>query len=1623
MSATEDAPGNIATRIAFVEKQRPRYEARWRAALRLLRSLGAGALLGALVACGGGGGGGSPATYTVGGAVTGLTGTVTLQNNGGDALTRTASGAFTFATPLGNGSAYNVTVLTQPSGQTCSVSNGAGTVNGANVGNVQVDCVTNPFSIGGTISGLTGTVVLRNNGGDNLTRATDGAFTFASALTTGSAYNVTVLTHPAGQFCTVSSGTGSVANANIVNVQVDCVTVPTFTVGGAITGLTGTVVLQNNSGDNLSRSANSGFTFPAVVPDNGVYSVTVLTQPAGQTCTVANGSGNVNGANVVNVQVDCVNNPPPDFTVGGAISGLAGTVVLQNNGGDNLSRASNGAFSFGVTLQSGASYSVTVLTQPAGQTCAVTNGIGTVSGANVANVAVSCTNTEPTTFTVGGTISGLSGTVVLQNNGGGNLERSANGGFEFVGRLPNTAPYNVTILAQPAGQVCSVASGAGNVGGANVSNVQVNCVIAPPPLTLAVTLNPDRVRPNEGIVARLHVANRGVAAMNNLVLQARFPVAAVNNSLGQTLLTGGGTCPAGFCDRGELVTWNIGTLNPGEGTTVSMPMVVSAGTPDGTIITVSAELIAGSTQAALASGSVTVEAAGALSLVLEESRNAAAPGAPLMYTLTYGNRSAASLTGTTLSLPLPTGVTFVSASGGGALVGNAVQWTLGTLQASESGRQQVAVTVGGAQNSGILLLADAAQIGGTSAATGAQVARATTATRVRANPTLGLSIEADPDPVRSNEGVRAKLTVSNLSGAAVLGTQLVLRFPTDRVNNSVSQTLMTGGGVCPAGFCDRYELATWNLGTLAAGSGVTVMIPMTVSAGTVGGSLITLEALAFATGVSPTLASHTVVVDNDNALSLALNEDKDAVAPGAALSYALTYGNISGASITGTTLRLPLPSGVTFVSATGGGALVGNAVEWTLATLQASESGRQQVLVNVDGALGNGTLLVVDAAQISGTSATTGPELARANAATRVQANPTLGLSIEADPDPVRSNEGVRAKLTVTNLSGAAVLGTQLVLRYPTDRVNNSVSQTLMTGGGVCPAGFCDRYELATWNLGALAAGSGVTVMIPMVVSAGTAGGSLITLDAMASADGTPMMLASHTVVVDNDNALSLALNEDKDAVAPGGTLGYTLTYGNISAGSITGTTLRLPLPSGVAFVSATGGGALVGNAVEWTLATLQASESARQQVVVSVDGALSNGTLLVVDAAQISGTSATTGPELARANAATRVQAAPTLGLSIEADPDPVRSNEGVRAKLTVTNLSGAAVLGTQLVLRYPTDRVNNSVSQTLMTGGGVCPAGFCDRYELATWNLGTLAAGSGVTVMIPMVVSAGTAGGSLITLDAMAFADGTPTTLTSHTVVVDNDNALSLALEDGSDAVASGGALTYTLSYGNRSAASITGTTLSLPLPAGVAFVSATGGGTLVGNAVQWSLATLPAGASGRVQVVTAVGGSLGIGTVLAVDAARIAGNSATTGPESARATAATRVLGNSPLRLAVSLAPSPIAANQTTTATLTVTNSGSSGLLGVVLQARFPTDRVNNSLSQTLLTGGGTCPAGFCDRYELATWNLGPLAAGASVTVTMPMVVSAGTPAGTLITVEAEVKSDAGNQATASDTARVQ
>jgi hypothetical protein len=93
---------------------------------------------------------------------------------------------------------------------------------------------------------------------------------------------------------------------------------------------------------------------------------------------------------------------PGYVSVGGDVAGLTGTVVLQNNGQDDLSLSSNARFTFGLQIANGASYSVTVKHQPTGQVCTLAGATG-VANADVHGVHVTCTSYAR----VGGMLSGL----------------------------------------------------------------------------------------------------------------------------------------------------------------------------------------------------------------------------------------------------------------------------------------------------------------------------------------------------------------------------------------------------------------------------------------------------------------------------------------------------------------------------------------------------------------------------------------------------------------------------------------------------------------------------------------------------------------------------------------------------------------------------------------------------------------------------------------------------------------------------------------------------------------------------------------------------------------------------------------------------------------------------------------------------------------------------------------------------------------------------------------------------------------------------------------------------------------------------------------------------------------
>lgn len=174
--------------------------------------------------------------------------------------------------------------------------------------------------------------------------------------------------------------------------------IATFTVSGTISGHKGTVTLTNNGGDTQTVAVNAT-TFRFSAQNSGTNWNIAAVAPSGQTCSVSNSSGTNINTNVTNVSVLC-RDISGTQTLGGRVSGLAGSLVLLNNSSSPLTIAANGSYVFPAGLSPLTTYEVTVGTQPTNQSCSIFNASGTIisidyaptvpSALNVSNVDVTC---------------------------------------------------------------------------------------------------------------------------------------------------------------------------------------------------------------------------------------------------------------------------------------------------------------------------------------------------------------------------------------------------------------------------------------------------------------------------------------------------------------------------------------------------------------------------------------------------------------------------------------------------------------------------------------------------------------------------------------------------------------------------------------------------------------------------------------------------------------------------------------------------------------------------------------------------------------------------------------------------------------------------------------------------------------------------------------------------------------------------------------------------------------------------------------------------------------------------------------------------------------------------------
>ena len=268
---------------------------------------------------------------------------------------------------------------------------------------------------------------------------------------------------------------------------------------------------------------------------------------------------------------------------------------------------------------------------------------------------------------------------------------------------------------------------------------------------------------------------------------------------------------------------------------------------------------------------------------------------------------------------------------------------------------------------------------------------------------LAVAIEAPPDTVSPGEALNVQVTASN-TGLARVAQRHRCSSTCPRSMSAINQNYASAGGTCIGSGnlnvnCDQGETITWSLGTLGPGRAQDGVDPgVRVGRRRRTAAVLNLALRVLEAGVVRASAVETATVQSAPNFDLAVDESADPVAPGANLTYTLSFSQRQRRQRRQRFAHVcDLRPGRRFVSATSGGRFSAGVVTWNLGTLAPVQGGTRQVTVNVNPAVGRG---LAASARCSATGAGSDRPLAprRSRSSSR-----TLRCSSRSRPARIRS--------------------------------------------------------------------------------------------------------------------------------------------------------------------------------------------------------------------------------------------------------------------------------------------------------------------------------------------------------------------------------------------------------------------------------------------------------------------------------------------------------------------------------------------------------------------------------------------------------------------------------------------
>ena len=319
--------------------------------------------------------------------------------------------------------------------------------------------------------------------------------------------------------------------------------------------------------------------------------------------------------------------------------------------------------------------------------------------------------------------------------------------------------------------------------------------------------------------------------------------------------SGGGVYASGP-PGGGTVTWTLPDLLSGEGGTLTIqarvrtPADYASGDPEtigaGSLIynSVIIESVERNKEETIIT---TVGSGPSLSLIKTSASTTVAPGGVVQYTLAYANQGNAPATSIQIRDTLPDGTSYLdgSAAQGGVLNGRTVVWTLGNLEAGESGQVSFSVRVSPLAVEGVFINNIATMLCNELEPVPSNTVR------VQVSGKISMSLSKSVAPANVLAGQELVFTIRVINDGVVELNDIVVTDPLPQGTSFVSTD--NGGQL-------TGDTVTWQISTLAPGLTRTLNLVLRTDAIALGQAQVTNTATASATGQSPVEAKATASI-------------------------------------------------------------------------------------------------------------------------------------------------------------------------------------------------------------------------------------------------------------------------------------------------------------------------------------------------------------------------------------------------------------------------------------------------------------------------------------------------------------------------------------------------------------------------------------------------------------------------------------------------------------------------------------------------------------------------------------------------------------------------------------------